>query len=53
MSAKSIFEKWKSVIKLNDAIYYNSWEDYLHNYFFPDTAYELLGFTKDEDIYIL
>jgi len=41
------------VIKLNDAIYYTSWVDYfhnllLHNYFFPDTAYDLLGFTKDD-----
>lgn len=40
------------VLKLNDAIYYNSWKDYfhnllLHNYFFSDTAYELVGFTKD------
>ena len=39
----------KTVIKLNDAIYYASWEDYfynllLHNYFFADTAYNLLGF---------
>ncbi|MEM8526529.1 MAG: hypothetical protein AAGG68_17940 [Bacteroidota bacterium] len=39
----------KYVIKLNDAIYYASWEDYfynllLHNYFFADTAYNLLGF---------
>jgi len=38
-----------TVVKLNDAIYYNSWVDYLHNlllnnYFFPDTAYNLLGF---------
>lgn len=44
----------KSVIKLNDAIFYNSWEDYLnnlllHNYFFPDTAYELLGFYNQDD----
>lgn len=44
----------KSVIKLNDAIFYNSWEDYLnnlllHNYFFPDTAYELLGFYSQDD----
>ena len=43
------------VLKLNDSIYYSSWKDYfynllLHNYFFPDTAYELIGFTKDEDI---
>jgi len=42
------------VIKLNDAIYYAYWRDYfhnllLHNYFFPDTAYELVGFTKDND----
>ncbi len=33
-----------TVTKLNDAIFFNSWEDYfnnllLHNYFFPDTAY--------------
>lgn len=47
----------KSVIKLNDAIFYNSWEDYLnnlllHNYFFPDTAYELLGFyNQDSSIF--
>ncbi|MGQ2983795.1 putative polyvalent protein kinase domain-containing protein [Flavobacterium sp.] len=45
------------VLKLNDAIYYSSWKDYLynltlHNYFFSDTAYELLGFTKhDHTIY--
>ena len=44
----------KSVIKLNDAIFYNSWEDYLnnlllHNYFFPDTAYELLGFYNQDN----
>lgn len=42
------------VIKLNDGIYYESWVDYfhnllLHNFFFSDTAYELLGFTKDQD----
>jgi len=43
------------VLKLNDAIYYNSWKDYLHNlllhnYFFSDTAYELIGFTKDNEV---
>ncbi len=43
------------VLKLNDSIYYNSWKDYLnnlllHNYFFEDTAYKLLGFTKNEGI---
>lgn len=48
----------KNVIKLNDAIFYNSWEDYLnnlllHNYFFPDTAYELLGFYNSQDDLIL
>jgi len=37
------------VIKLNDSIYYECWEDYLNNlllnnYFFPDTAYQLIGF---------
>jgi hypothetical protein len=45
----------KSVIKLNDAIYYLSWIDYfvnllLNNYFFPDTAYKLLGFFENDDI---
>jgi len=45
----------KSVIKLNDAIYYLSWVDYfvnllLHNYFFPDTAYKLLGFFENDNI---
>lgn len=44
----------RHVIKLNDAIYYSCWLDYfqnllLHNYFFPDTAYEILGFTLDGD----
>ena len=43
------------VLKLNDSIYYNSWKDYfynllIHNYFFPDTAYELIGFTKQQNI---
>jgi hypothetical protein len=41
------------VLKLNDAIYYGSWEDYflnllLHNYFFADTAYQFLGFYENE-----
>jgi hypothetical protein len=45
----------KTVIKLNDAIFYNSWIDYfnnllLNNYFFPDTAYQLLGFFFDNEI---
>lgn len=45
----------RSVIKLNDAIYYTSWVDYFHNlllnnYFFPDTAYELLGFYREKEV---
>ena len=44
----------ENVLKLNDAIYYSYWRDYfnnllLHNFFFADTAYELLGFTKEND----
>lgn len=45
----------ENVLKLNDAIYYSSWKDYfynllLHNFFFSDTAYELVGFTKEKTI---
>lgn len=46
----------KKVLKLNDSIYYATWLDYfynllLNNYFFPDTAYNLIGFYKsDEDV---
>ena len=45
----------RHVLKFNDAIYYNSWREYffnllLHNYFFPDTAYELIGFVKDNHV---
>ena len=40
-----------TVVKTNYCIYYNSWTNYLnnlllHNLFFPDTAYELIGFGK-------
>jgi len=40
------------VLKLNDGIFYASWQDYLcslllHNYFFPHLAYELVGFKSD------
>ncbi|MBK5194118.1 MAG: hypothetical protein JJE07_13105 [Flavobacteriaceae bacterium] len=43
------------VLKLNDAIYYSYWKDYfynllLHNFFFTDTAYELIGFTTENKI---
>jgi len=46
----------KYVIKLNDAIYYASWEDYfynllLHNYFFADTAYNLRGFHLSDNTF--
>lgn len=38
-----------SVIKTNDSIFYSYWLDYfnsllIHNYFFPATAYDFLGF---------
>lgn len=43
------------VVKLNDSIYYETWEDYLnnlllHNYFFSDTAYQLIGFSEQDTI---
>lgn len=43
----------KYVLKLNDAVYYSTWLDYLYNlllnnYFFPDTAYRLIGFYKND-----
>lgn len=43
----------KHVYKLNDTIYYASWVDYLHslllnNFFFPDTAYQLVGFYQQK-----
>ena len=42
----------KTVVKLNSGYFYNSWKDYfnsllLHNYFFPSTAYQLIGFTEE------
>lgn len=49
-----VFIKNKNkVLKLNDAIYYSYWTDYLdnlllHNYFFSDTAYTLIGFYKSD-----
>ena len=43
------------VLKLNDAIYYNSWIEHFynllfHNFFFTDTSYELIGFTNEKNI---
>jgi len=45
----------ESVFKLNDGIYYKFWVDYfhsllLHNFFFADTAYKLLGFTYENEV---
>jgi hypothetical protein len=42
------------VFKINDAVYYNTWLDFLngiclHNLFFPETAYNLIGFEKNEN----
>jgi len=50
-----ISDDGKYVIKTNDVIFYSSWEDYLnnlllHNYFFPATAYELIGFNEDNGV---
>jgi hypothetical protein len=44
-----------SVLKINDSIYYSTWKDYfinllLHNHFFADTAYRLVGFTKENNV---
>lgn len=51
---KVYIKNQEDVLKLNDAIYYTSWQDYfqnllLHNYFFADTAYQFLGFYKDDN----
>ena len=52
---QKVFVKDKQkVLKLNDSIYYAFWEDYfnnllLNNYFFPETAYNLLGFYKSPE----
>ncbi len=48
---KDNFHVWK----LNDSIYYETWKDYfinllLNNHFFSDTAYELKGFYRNENI---
>jgi hypothetical protein len=42
------------VYKLNDSIFYQYWLDYfysllIHNYFFPSTSYELIGFYLEND----
>ena len=49
----------RHVIKLNDAIYYATWLEFLnsiiiHNLIFTNTAYRLLGFLKqDDNLYIV
>lgn len=45
----------RHVIKLNDSVFYEYWLDYFysllaHNYFFPKTAYELIGFHNENDV---
>lgn len=42
-----------SVVKSNNSIFYNSWQDYfhsllLHNLFFPTTSYEFVGFAEED-----
>lgn len=42
------------VIKTNDSIFYETWNDYfisllIHNYLFPTTSYQLLGFSENAD----
>ena len=43
------------VIKLNDSIFYERWLDYfhnllIHNFLFPQTAYELIGFYLENKV---
>ena len=45
----------KFVYKFNDTIFYEFCLDYfysliIHNYFFPQTAYELIGFYQEEEV---
>lgn len=42
------------IIKINSARFYDSWKDYfnsllIHNYLFPATSYELIGFSESND----
>ena len=46
----------KSVIKLNDAIYYATWLEYfnsivIHNLLFPATAYTFMGFVEQDNVF--
>lgn len=45
----------KTVLKLNDAVYYNNWLDYfnsilIHNLFFDRTLYTLKGFIQKDEV---
>ena len=52
-----LFEDTRFVLKLNDSIFYACWLDYfhslsIHNFLFPQTAYELIGFClENEQLY--
>jgi hypothetical protein len=54
---QKVYLSGKNVLKINDGIYYETWEDYLislqiYNLLFPDTSYTLIGFLeKDRKIY--
>src|SRR6186713_138727 len=46
----------RSVIKLNDAIYYATWLEFfnslvIHNLLFRETAYTFLGFTEKDNVF--
>lgn len=48
----------RHVIKLNDAVYYATWLEFLnsillHNLIFPNTAYQLIGFSKADSSFIV
>jgi hypothetical protein len=52
-----LHEDGRHVIKLNDAIYYATWLEFLnsillHNLIFPNTRYELIGFAKEDETLI-
>jgi hypothetical protein len=52
-----LHEDGRHVIKLNDAIYYATWLEFLnsillHNLIFPNTGYDLIGFSKEGETLI-
>lgn len=54
---QKVYLSGKNVLKVNDGIYYETWEDYfislqIYNLLFQDTAYTLIGFLeKNKTIY--